>query len=53
VSCFVFKHRDRLALEFLQTIDYSRIKADNSYKYKLYFEKVFSLLVYRIYSNNR
>ncbi|KAF2422142.1 hypothetical protein EJ08DRAFT_726312 [Tothia fuscella] len=53
VSRFVFKHRDRLASEFLQTIDHSRIKADNPYKYKLYFEKVFSLLAYCVCSNNR
>ncbi|KAF2421796.1 hypothetical protein EJ08DRAFT_597357, partial [Tothia fuscella] len=30
-------------------IDYSRIKADNPYKYKLYFKKVFSLLKIREY----
>ncbi|KAF2429368.1 hypothetical protein EJ08DRAFT_568917, partial [Tothia fuscella] len=38
VSRFAFKYRDRLSLEFLQVIDLSRQKADNLYKYKLYFD---------------
>ncbi|KAF2432553.1 hypothetical protein EJ08DRAFT_585386, partial [Tothia fuscella] len=53
VNRFVTKHRDRLVSEFLQTIDHSRIKADNPYKYKLYFKKVFGHLAYRGCSNNR
>ena len=51
VSQFIKTHNDELDSGFLDTIDIARQKADNWWEYKLYFDKVLSILKYFNSSN--
>ena len=51
VSQFIKTHNDKLDSGFLDTIDIARQKADNWWEYKLYFDKVLSILKYFNSSN--
>ena len=51
VSQFIKTHNDELDSGFLDTIDIARQKADNWWEYKLYFDKVLSILKYSNSSN--